>query len=648
MHRQILACWLLVGTLSFPCASVADLPVEAFARMPTFTDLKISPGGKYVAARLFLNGRYTVSLFKLVGGKLEYFYGFGEDETYSVAWFDWVSSERMVVSAAFTGKRGGLSAVQTQERRLYALDAETTQMVGLFRTRRDEIPIQIQDRVVSYLLGDPKHILVQYHDREKSNPGVYRINVTKMTGHKRVIGDRWGVDWWMTDADGDVRLGKGLKTSGDRHLIIRRKESKKWTDFSARANVPGVTFNVVGFSSEPEIVYVMSNHEGDPRGLYSFNIETDSFGSLIYKHESVDVDSVNIDDQTGKLLSVNFVDDDVNTVILAERPIRDNIRKLADQYSELDVSIYSVSNDGNYAVLLLYGEGAAGAFHIYDSINNRISAMPPQYPDLAQVELGRTFSTEYLARDGLVIPTFITLPSEYESLDDAKDLPFIIHPHGGPGARDFMRFSFDVQYFASRGYGVLQMNFRGSTGYGQAFKEAGDREWGQAMQDDITDGVAWLVENNYADAGRIAIVGGSYGGYAALMGVVKTPGLYQCAVSFAGVTDLPDLIADQRKFIGGEHTTRFIGERWRDRKMLADNSPARRAEEIVVPVLLIHGEEDTVVEIDQSEKMAKQLKKYGKAHRFIRLETGDHHHSLYENRLTYLREMDEFLDTCLQ
>jgi len=649
MHRQILARWLLVGILSLPYSvCLAQPPIEAFAKMPTFTDLKISPGGKYVAARLFLDDRYTVSLFKLVDGRLEYYYGFGEDETYSVAWFEWVSPNRLVVSAAFTGVRGGLSRVQTEERRLYALDAEATEMVPLFRTRSNEIPIQIQDRVVSFLPEDPKYILVQYHAREKLNPGVYRVNVTKMTGHKRVIGDRWGVDRWSADVGGDVRLGEGMKSSGDKYLIVRRKDSKDWTDFSARVNVPGVTFDIEGFSNEPEIVYVRSNHEGDPLGLYSFNIETDTFGPLIYKHELVDVASVDIDDNTGKLLSVIFVDDDINTVILAERPIRDKIRKLEDQFSELDVLIYSVSFDGNYAVLLLSEKGAAGAFHIYDSTNNRISAMPPQYPDLAQVDLGKTFSTEYAARDGLVIPTFITLPSEYESLDDANGLPFIIHPHGGPGARDFMRFSFDVQYFVSRGYGVLQMNFRGSTGYGQAFEEAGDREWGQAMQDDITDGVAWLVGNNYADVDRIAIVGGSYGGYAALMGVVKTPDLYQCAVSFAGVTDLPDLILDQRKFIGGEHSTRFIGERWRDRKMLAHNSPARRADEIMVPVLLIHGKEDTVVEIDQSEKMAKQLKKYKKAFKFVRLDTGDHHHSLFENRLTYLREMDEFLGTCLQ
>ena len=648
MHRRKLACWLLVGILLFPYASVAEPAIEAFAKMPTFTDVKTSPGGEYVATRQFLGSRYVVSLFRFVDGRLEYFYGFGENATYSVAWFEWVSPNRLLVSVAFTATRAGRSRVQTQERRLFSLDAETTEMVGLFRTQTDETPIQIQDRVVSFLPDDPKHILVQYYSRGNQNPGIYRVNVTKMTGHKRITGNRKGVDWWMADSKGDVRLGEGVRSSGDKRLIIRRKDSKDWSDFSDRVNVPGETFDVVGFSDEPDTVYVRSNHEGDPLGLYSFNIDTDTFGPLIYKHEFVDVSSVDIDEDTGDLMSVNFVDDDVRTIILAERPISDNIRDLNDQYPSVDISVNSVSSDGNYAVLLLYEEGAAGTFYIYDSIENRLSAMPPQYPDLAQVALGKTFSTEYAARDELVIPTFITLPAEYQSLDDAKDLPFIIHPHGGPGARDFMRFSFDVQYFVSRGYGVLQMNFRGSTGYGQAFKEAGDREWGQAMQDDITDGVAWLLESNYADADRIAIVGGSYGGYAALMGVVKTPDLYQCAVSFAGVTDLPELIRDQRKFIGGRNATRFIGERWSDRKMLAHNSPARRAEEITVPVLLIHGEEDTVVEIDQSEKMAKQLKKHGKEHKFVVLETGDHHHSLYENRLTYLREMDQFLNTCLQ
>jgi dipeptidyl aminopeptidase/acylaminoacyl peptidase len=263
------------------------------------------------------------------------------------------------------------------------------------------------------------------------------------------------------------------------------------------------------------------------------------------------------------------------------------------------------------------------------------------------VALGQTFVTEYAARDGLAIPAYITLPPDLNSLADAKDLPFIVHPHGGPAARNFLRFDFDVQFLVSRGYGVLQMNFRGSEGYGRDFADAGHREWGQAMQDDITDGAEWLIETGIANANRMAIMGGSYGGYAALMGAVKTPTLYQCAISFAGVSDLPELLKLERRFIGGKYATRFIGDLWKDRKMLRENSPAQRADAIQVPVLLMHGDADTVVDVDQSERMAKALREAGGQVEYRVFENGDHHLSLYENRLQYLTEMERFLQECL-
>ena len=167
------------------------------------------------------------------------------------------------------------------------------------------------------------------------------------------------------------------------------------------------------------------------------------------------------------------------------------------------------------------------------------------------------------------------------------------------------------------------------------------------MQDDISDGVNWLVENGYADPERVAIMGGSYGGYAALMGAAKTPDLYQCAISFAGVADLPDLIRTQRKYIGGRYATRFIGDLWKDRRMLAENSPARRAGDITIPVLLFHGDKDVVVDIDQSTKMANALRKNDKQYEYIRFENGNHHLSLHVNRLAFLTKSGEFLAECL-
>ncbi len=648
MRRVFVTLILVIVVALLPTAEgFAAPPAEAFARLPSFSDLAISPGGKYFVARVNTGNGYSIKIFNFESGGLEVIYSINEDDDLSIAWFEWVSDTTLVASIAFSSKRRARVIVQTQERRLISIDATTSTAIPLFRDHRDEFPVQIQDRVVSFLSDDPDHILVQYSTSDPKSPNVYQVDVRKTKSHKRVLRGRGGVYHWMADAEGDVRLGSGLKKEKTPYLTIRPKAEKKWKDFSHRVNTENSTFQPISFSNYPDKIYVRSNHEGDPLGLYLFDIVTDEFGELIYKHASVDISSVQQDENTAELLSVNFVDDDVETVRFAERPIQERIIAFQQQVGEYDVSTRSVSKDGNFAVLKLSSEADAGAYYLFNGRDNKVVSLPPQYPDLADGYLGRTLASEYEARDGLMIPAYITLPPGYESMEDVDNIPFIIHPHGGPGARDFMRFSFDVQFLVSRGYGVLQMNYRGSTGYGQAFKDAGKREWGQAMQDDITDGVEWLVANNYADPNRVAIVGGSYGGYAALMGVVKTPDLYQCAVSFAGVTDLPDLLARKNNYIGGRYRTRFIGDLWKDRKMLAANSPARRAIEIKVPVLLMHGSDDTVVDIRQSTDMAKQLKKYAKRHRFVEFEKGDHHLSLFKNRLRYLTEMDTFLTTCL-
>lgn len=385
-----------------------------------------------------------------------------------------------------------------------------------------------------------------------------------------------------------------------------------------------------------------------PSGLYTFDIASDAFGELIFKHSDVDIRSVNIDEKTSELLSVNFVDDEMETQIFRELPISEMINERRDElFAGQMISTRSVSIDGEHAVIRVRDSMEPGRYYLYDSVADHYRRLPSQYPRLDDVPLGKMIATRYVARDGLEIPAFVTLPAGMKSLDDAKNLPFVVHPHGGPGAQDFQRFDYFVQFLVSRGYGVLQMNFRGSTGYGHEFKSAGDKGWGQAMQDDVTDGANWLAENGYAAADRLAILGGSYGGYAALMGAVKTPDLYQCAVSFAGVSDLPDLISHERRFVAGAYRTRFVGRLWKDRKMLATNSPARRAEDVRIPILLMHGDQDTVVEVDQSRKMAKQLRKKGKDVDFIVFEDGDHYLSLYENRRQFLVEIERFLGECI-
>jgi dipeptidyl aminopeptidase/acylaminoacyl peptidase len=216
-------------------------------------------------------------------------------------------------------------------------------------------------------------------------------------------------------------------------------------------------------------------------------------------------------------------------------------------------------------------------------------------------------------------------------------------PHGGPGVRDFSSFDTLVQMFTSRGYAVLQMNYRGSSGYGKEFQEAGHRQWGQAMQDDVTDGTRWLAAEGIADPKRTCIVGWSYGGYAALMGAVKEPSLYACVVSIAGVSDLRALISSNRRYVNGRIFTRNIGDGWRDRRSLEENSPVNGAGRIQAPVLLAHGTDDRVVPVQQTTDMAKALDRAGKPYEYVELDDADHSVMRGPERLKLFTAVDAFV-----
>jgi dipeptidyl aminopeptidase/acylaminoacyl peptidase len=246
----------------------------------------------------------------------------------------------------------------------------------------------------------------------------------------------------------------------------------------------------------------------------------------------------------------------------------------------------------------------------------------------------------YRARDGLVIPAYLTLPADQEP----KNLPLVLLPHGGPHARDAVGFDYFAQFLASRGYAVFQPNFRGSAGYGSEFLAKGFGQWGTGMQDDLTDGLQWLIGEGTVDPKRVCIVGGSYGGYAALMGAIRTPELYRCAVSWAGVTDVPAMMQHDKSQLLPERY-----RRWRNRVRgkgdanLKDVSPVRRAREVGIPVLLMHGTEDDNVPFRQATEFVKAMNKANKPIEFIQFEGTEHVLQKSDDRIRFLREVESFL-----
>ena len=616
-------------------------PIEAFGRLPELTGVKVSPDGSKVAALTEYNGGYAIVVYDISGPQAEVS-GAVQDEESKANWVEWVRNDRLVASLRFPDYRFG---VPTLERRLVGFSPEIKQLRNLVDARGRSLRVQIADRVVDWLPDDPKYILVQFNRDAVDEPQVHRVNVD--TGGSRLV-QAWrkGVRYWLTDAEHRVRLGDGRDEYERRVLTIRDHESGKWEDLSDWIREFEPTFDPVAFDVDPHKLLVRSDIGRGAIGLWRFDIATREFEELLFGDPVFDVSGVRLDKRTGALLGVRLSDD--QSII---HWIDDEMQRLHAQLEgALAGQIVTVADrtpDGAFAVVHSESVTKPGAYYLFDPSEPALDLIDRQYPELSGYTAAPMHSVTFRARDGLQIPAFVTLPAGVESLDAADKTPFVVYPHGGPAARTFKRFDYITQFLASRGYGVLQLNYRGSTGYGPAFRQAGMDEWGEAMQDDIADGAEWLVEQGWADGDRLAILGVDYGGYAALMGGVRTPELYQCLASINGFTDLSMLVRNSRDFLYWKSDVASMGLDWQDADQLSNNSPVNLAKEMGAPVLLVHGEDNRTVPVAHSRDMARALRRSGKDVTYVELREGDHNIGDGANRVTFLREVEAFLNGCL-
>jgi dipeptidyl aminopeptidase/acylaminoacyl peptidase len=304
------------------------------------------------------------------------------------------------------------------------------------------------------------------------------------------------------------------------------------------------------------------------------------------------------------------------------------------------VDIRESSRSGDRLLVEASSPSSPPVYYLVDNRTHKADIVAEGYPTLANVKLGEVRAITYTARDGTEIPAYLTLPPGVAP----QNLPLVVLPHGGPQARDYLEFDWWAQFLASRGYAVLKPQFRGSSGFGDAFQKAGYHQWGGLMQDDVSDGVAAMISQGLVDPKRVCIVGASYGGYVALAGAAFTPTLYKCAVSINGVSDLPEMLAYSDKRGGGG-----IAYYWRDHigspydPAVRAKSPVHAAANVNIPILLMHAADDTVVPFRQSEDMAHALSKAGKSVTLVPLPGEDHLLSRSESRTQMLKVLEQFL-----
>lgn len=465
---------------------------------------------------------------------------------------------------------------------------------------------QFNDRVVDWLEDDPDHILMSYSDKAfDPYPDVKKVNVN--TGaDETVMRGRNLVEYWTTDSKGTPRIGRGTSDKGVKYMTVFNTKNGKWEDVS---NYPGLKADMAIFSmAERGTKVVIGDYQGkDTMGLYLYDLDSKRVVKTLYHNDNYDVSGVILSKDGEEVIGAKYVGDNTQTEMLGKHATL--MSEIQSRFSDFNVNFVDQTANGRTVIVKMpspYDPGGLYSFSRGDDMPKRLSGM---YSGLISSDMGEVVEAHYTSRDGQKIPAFITLPPTVQGA--FKNLPFIVLPHGGPYARDEKTFDYFAQFFATRGYGVLQMNFRGSEGYGKRFAEAGRDNW-IVMQEDVEDGARWLYEKGYADPKKTCIAGWSYGGYAALMGAAKTTGLYQCAIAMAALTDIAAAKRDFKKYRGGSAAAKeFFGDAMKDGDVRKANTPTRLARDMTIPIFLAHGTEDQAVQYQQFTKMKKSFRTRG-------------------------------------
>jgi dipeptidyl aminopeptidase/acylaminoacyl peptidase len=600
MRRLLFFGALVVGTSLSPV--FADPPAPAlistkeFAALPILRRPQLSPNGHRVVARSIQDGNTTLVVVdadkpegpsrKIALGKT------------TIAALEWAGDGRLLLT--LQSKQTLPYYDEIAFLRLIAIDVDT----GLSRVV-DKKSRGLYAGDVLYTDPAGGWALVASQDTVDVYPSVKRVDLA--TGDATVLERaKPGVWDWYADEHGVVRAG--IAYDGDRWTVwYRDKPEEKLR--AIRGKFPKDDDSTVDrFIFRGGNSWVVTNERTGRFGLYKYDLKTGAVGQPIFENAKVDLDDVLYDAITGDISAISYTDERPELQWL--EPEMQTLQKRLDRALPGKVNVTTDWSYDEKRVLVWSGGGAdPGLYYLLDRNSSQMHPVIDPYPGIDPDKLSEVKAVIYKARDGLDIPAYLTLPRGRS----AKGLPLIVFPHGGPHYRDDGMYDSIAQFFASRGYAVLQPEFRGSTGYGKDFVNKGYGQWGKAMQDDLDDGVDWLAKSGQIDPKRVCIVGESYGGYAAMWGAIRNPDRYRCAASWAGVSDLPGMLRYDRKTFTA---TRYF-KQWRSKVSgegkadLAAVSPINFTDRLKIPIFIAHGEQDDNVQPKQSHAMVDALTKSG-------------------------------------
>jgi dipeptidyl aminopeptidase/acylaminoacyl peptidase len=633
----------------------AEAPFDAaaaFGARPSIVDLSLSPDGNRVAYVVPAAGQgsalFTLDLAK---GAVPHGAMGASGKPDRIRGCDWVSNTRLVCTI-YGVTMSGIGIVPFS--RVVAVDADGGNMKMLSNKSTSDTHGYILGggTVIDWLPDEDGSVLMTrvYMPNDKigtrfgsSNRGLGVDWVdTRSLQTKMVEPPRTDAVYYLSDGYGTVRImgskskpEPGGMDSGNISFVYRQQGSREWQKLSGYNWMDRTGFEPYAIDHDRNIAYGFRKKDGRS-ALYSVALDGTLHEELIFSRPDVDVDHLVHIGRRHRVVGVSFATDARRSVIFD--PQIERLRASLAKALAGSPAIYITDSSVDESKLLVYAgsDQDPGVYYLFDRKEKQLQTFLVVRSSLEDQPLAKMKAVSYPARDGAMVPGYLTLPPGRE---DAKGLPAIVLPHGGPGARDEWGFDWLSQYFAARGYAVLQPNFRGSTGYGDAwFSQNGFRSWPTAIGD-VLDAGHWLVAQGIADPAKIGIVGWSYGGYAALQSAVMDPSLFKAVVAIAPVTDLNALKEEHRRW----SDFNLISEEVGDGPHVREGSPALNAGKIKVPVLLFHGAVDTNVDIGQSKEMASRLNAAGGRCELVTWDDLDHYLDDASARTEMLRKSDSFL-----
>lgn len=606
---------------------VRQIPLEDFFKNPEKARYQISPDGKHFSFMAPYEKR--MNLFVQEIGK-DSAIRLTSEKDRDIAGYFWKNPNRIV----FLKDTGG-----DENFKLYGVDIDGSDLKCF-----TDFP-KVRTEIIDDLYEFPDELIIGLNKRNPEVFDPFRLNI--VTGEMKQLAENPGnIQGWILDHDGKLRAAIAIVDGVNTQLLYREKESDPFKPVLTTSFKESLT--PLMFTFDNKNVYATSNLGRDKSAVVIFDIANGKELEVLYENKDYDVSDVTWSRTKKVLVCANYESWKQERYFFDQegKQIFDNIQKHLGNYS---FNITSLTKNEDKFMVRAYSDRSLGGYFVYDRAADQLQKVADIAPWLREDELAEMLPVEYTARDSTKIQGYLTLPVGY-TMENAKDLPVIVNPHGGPWARDGWYFNPEIQFLANRGFAILQMNFRGSTGYGKAFWEKSFKQWGLTMQDDITDGTQWLIDKGIANPKKIALYGGSYGGYATLQGLVREPDLYAAGVDYVGVSNLFTFMKTIPPYWKPmlDMMYEMVGNPQSDSAQFVSTSPALNSEKIKTPLFVAQGKNDPRVNIEESNQIVDALKKRGIVVEYMVKDNEGHGFHNEENRFDFYRAMEKFLEKHLK